>query len=127
MKLVIFIHQDAVRQIAPLTGAIDRRCQGVRIQMHHTVSTLGYRLRQYTDYYEKEVFILMADTASRLSEFLGLREALEGRQLLFILPDRDLATLRLAQTFSPRFFTSLNTSYEDLCAVINKMNYQKAI
>lgn len=126
MNLVIFAHKDAVKQTDELTRAVSSGCPKIRITLCHTVNSLIEKLKQYTGDTENQALILMADSARRLEKFAGIRDLLEGRRLLFILPDQSLSTLRFAQTFSPRFFTFLNTRYDDLCAVLNKMSFKEA-
>jgi hypothetical protein len=126
MDLVFFIHQDAAENGSTLKQVIDKRFNGKQIQMLRTVDALETRLREGHDYYD-EIFILLAESKERLRGFAPSKELLIAKRIIFILPDESKPTLSIACRFFPRYFTYVNDTYSDLCAVLGKMMNQRAI
>jgi hypothetical protein len=52
---------------------------------------------------------------------------MEDKRILLILPDDSPIVVSMAHQFFPRFFTYVNDTYEDLCAVLTKMINQEKI
>jgi hypothetical protein len=50
---------------------------------------------------------------------------MENKRIILILPDDSKAIIKAALKFYPRFFTYINDSYDDLCAVLTKMTCQE--
>lgn len=124
MNLILFIHQDAPEKGATLLAAIDRELQGVDIQVIQSVNMLKERLKRYSDLKEHEIYILLVDSSSRFNQLTPLCDLLEDKRLIFLLPDESKTTMAKAHQFFPRFLACINHSYEDLCAVLQKMTDQ---
>ena len=78
-------------------------------------------IREIEEFIEKDIFILLAASESRLSELISLVDLLEGKCIILIVPDESNASLSMAIQFFPRFFTPVSETYSDLCDVLNKM------
>ena len=126
MNLILFIHDDAFIKGKNLKKIIDQNFKEHDIQSLQTFNSFKARLKQ-TYNYNNEIFILFADSKSRLSKLTNLIDLLESKRIVLIIPDDSRATVSLALQFFPRYFTSINDTYADLCAVLNKMTHQKKI
>jgi hypothetical protein len=71
--------------------------------------------------FNEEIFILFAETENRLKALTGLIDLLENKRIILILPHRSKPIVSAALNFYPRYFTRINSRYNDLCAVPNKM------
>ena len=124
MNLILFIHQDASTKGEPLKEIINQHFKKTPIQSFNTVKAFKARLKQ-VPLYDKEIYVLLADSKNRLKQLTSLIGLLEGKRIILILPDDSKAILSMALQFFPRFFTYINDTYDDLCAVLNKMTTSK--
>lgn len=121
MNLVLFIHKDASEKGKTLQDIIDRKFAETICQTLDTFNSFKTKLKEFTDFGDKEIFILLADSKKRLKELTLLIDLLEGKRLILILPDESKSSISIAPRFFPRFFTSVSHTYNDLHDVLNKM------
>ncbi len=121
MTLVLFIHCEARQQGKVFEKAIAGCLPEADRRIIRTITEFVAELKRNQGSYETTLFVLFADSRSRLEELISLRELLEDRRILLILPDESKFTLSRAFKLSPRFYTCISDSYDDLCEVINKM------
>jgi hypothetical protein len=126
MNLVFFIHKNSSNKGAILKQIIDQHFKKVEIQIFHTFHKFELKLEQVSDY-NKEIFILLADSRKRLDRLTSLLDLFESKRLILILPDDSKDSISIAHKISPRYFTFVNNTYSDLCAVIKKMMNIKKI
>ncbi len=124
MKLIVFIHQDSHTTGKTLNKIITSRFKGIEIQTVQTFNSLKAILKQLHNY-DNEIFVLLADSKSRLKKLMFLIDLMEDKRILLILPDDSKAVTSIAHQFFPRYFTYINDTYTDLCAVITKMTNKK--
>ncbi len=124
MNLILFVHQDASQQGEALQKKMGAYFGEDTIQMVHTFNALKHILKQPGGN-DQKVYILLAESPRRLQELFRLIDLLDGRRIVLVLPDDAKITVSMAHRFYPRFFTYINTSYDDLCAVLNKMTNKK--
>jgi len=120
MNFILFIHQDAPKEGKTLKKIIDQNCKGGEIQTLQTFNSFKARLKQIYNY-NTDVFILLADSKSRLDKLTSLIDLLESKRVVLIIPDDSKATVSMALQFFPRYFTIISDTYNDLCGVLNKM------
>ncbi|MBU8850136.1 MAG: hypothetical protein KOO64_11380 [Desulfobacterales bacterium] len=121
MNLILFIHQDSSTKGAVFKKFINHQnFKRVEIQTFQNFNTFKARLEQVSNY-NKEIFILFADSKKRLNALTALVDLLEDKRLIMILPNDLKATISIANQFFPRYFTYVNNTYDDLCAVLTKM------
>ncbi|MCP4550939.1 MAG: hypothetical protein GY834_02615, partial [Bacteroidetes bacterium] len=109
-----------------LKKIIDQKIKEHNIQTFQTFNSFKARLKKASNY-NKEVFILLADSKRRLSKLTSLIDLLENNRIVLIIPDDSKATVSTALQFFPRYFTIINDTYNDLCEVLIKMIHQKKI
>ena len=124
MNLILYAHKDALRKGTVLKRQIGRQVKNHEIQTIQTFNAFKVRLKQVS-VYDKEIFVLLADSKQRLNELMLLTDWLENKRILLILPDDSKDIVSLAHQFFPRYFTYVNDTYADLCAVITKMSNNK--
>lgn len=120
MNLILFVHQGSSTKGEILKRVVNQHFKEIKTQTLQNFNTFKERLKQVSNYNE-EVFILLADFKSRLNKLTSLINLMEGRRIILILPDDSKAIVSIAHQFFPRYFTYLNDTYADLCAVITKM------
>jgi len=123
MTLFLFVHKDASRKGTALQKILNQHFHGHDIQVFQTFNALKHKLKEPA-VYDREVYVLFAESNRRLQELCSLMDLLDDKRIVLILPDDAKATISMALQFYPRFFTYINTAYDDLCAVINKMMNQ---
>ncbi len=119
MNLILFIHQDSKGEAFKKT--IKQNFNELEIQTFQTLNTFKARLEQVSNY-NKEIFVLFADSKRCLNELTSLIDLMEDRRVILILPDDSKKTVSKAHQFFPRYFTYVNDTYADLCAVITKIS-----
>ncbi|WP_148214657.1 hypothetical protein [Desulforapulum autotrophicum] len=124
MNLILFVHQESSPIGANFKKRMEQNFKGLRIEILQTINTFKTRLKQIS-IYDKEIFILLADSQNRLKELSSLIDLLDGKRIILILPDDSDATTSAAHHFYPRYFTYVNDTYNDLCAVLIKMTQQE--
>ena len=120
MKLIFFAHQDASQKGTNLKKVMNQNFMDIDIQFFHTFNSFKERLKRI-GVYEKEIYVLLADSKNRLKEINQLIDLLEDKRIILILPDASNTTLSMAHHLYPRFLTYINNTYDDLCAVLIKM------
>ncbi len=121
MKIAIFVHKasgERGRQLWESISACQLPQSLLRIQ---TLSALKAHLQKAAAGCGGQVLLLLAETQGRLEELTELGALLEDSRLILVVPDGEPATLSMANTLFPRFFTPMAERYDDLCAVIDRM------
>ena len=126
MNLILFIHRDVPTKGKTLKKIIDQNFKELEIQTLQTFNAFKARLKQASNYNE-DVFILFVDSIKRLNTLTSLIDLLDNKRTIWILPDDSKATVSMALQFYPRYFTYINDTYADLCAVLTKMTNKKKI
>lgn len=124
MGLILFVHQDSSQKGETFRCAIEKNFSMLGIQVVQTVDALKTRLNQIS-FYDREIFVLFADSKHRLKTLESLLDRLKDRRLILVLPDTSKEVLSASHQFYPRFFTYVNNTYNDLCDVLNKMTSQE--
>jgi len=120
MNLILYVHQDASEKGDHFKRIIEQNFKKTETTTFRTFNAFKARLNQ-PHIYDKEIFILFADSKNRLTELLKLMDLMDDKRIIVILPDQSKATLSLALKFFPRFFTPISDIYTDLCQVLTKM------
>ena len=126
MNLILFVHQDSSHKGMIFKNRIEQNFKGLEIETFQTFNGFKDRLKEVC-LYDKEIFVLLADSKNRLKELTWLIDLLDSKRIILILPDNSEATTSAAHKFFPRYFTYINDTYDDLCAVLTKMTKQKEI
>jgi hypothetical protein len=127
MKLILFIHKNSSQNGLNLKKAIDCKFKEIENQTLMTFNSLKARLKQFVSFNDKEIFILLADSQDHLNELTSLIDLMEDKRIVLVLPDESKKSLSMATKFFPRFFTDMNSNYNDLCDVLKKMVQPKVI
>jgi len=124
MNLIFFVHQNASRKGTTFKKVMKQNFKQIEIEFFDTFNAFKERLKQIP-VYDKEIYILLADSKKRLKELTDLIELLEDKRIVLILPNDSETTISTAHRFFPRFFTYMDDNYGDLYGVLNKMINQK--
>jgi hypothetical protein len=118
MKLLVYTAKsDGVAQ--RLQQVIQEIVPKKNLEIYRTFNSLSYRLQQPMN--GLKIAILLAGSGQDLTDFLSLQDLLSEVRIILILPDLQSATLAKAHNLCPRFLTYLDSSFEDLRAVLEKM------
>ena len=126
MKLILFIHEDTAKNGLVLKKIIQQNFKQIETEVFLTFNAFKNRLKQVS-YYDREIFILLADSKKRLNELTSLIDLMDDKRILLILPDDSKSTVSMAHQFFPRFFTHITDTYDDLCSVLSKMTNKKNV
>jgi len=126
MNLILYVHQDSSKKGSTFKKVIEQNFKGSEIEYFQTFNAFKARLKQVC-VYNKEIYVLFADSKNRLNELARLIDLLEDKRTILILPDNSNETLSIALKFFPRFFTQISDTYTDLCQVLTKMIDQEKI
>lgn len=92
----------------------------------HTAEGLAQRLRR--PHNGLEVAILLATSRAKLRELQSLDQMLERLRVILILPDADPQIIARAHSLRPRYFTNIQSDFQDVAAVLRKiMGYSPGI
>ncbi len=125
MKLIIFIHQGSYTKGEKFKNAVGKNFKKFEIQVLQTFNSFKARLKQVSNY-DKEIFILFADSEKRLTQLTTLIDLIDNKRIILVLPNKSKVVLSMAHHFFPRYFTYVDDTYTDLFAVINKMSKKKS-
>lgn len=100
---------DAVRRIAPDSIA----------EFYSMPGDVLHRLRRKKG--DLSVVILCAHSHADLEEILGFRSLLHDLRSILILPDRESLTIARGLTLHPRFFSFVDSDFEDVSSVLARM------
>lgn len=120
MDLIFFVHQNSSRKGTTFKMAMEQNFKHLDIEFFKTFNALKERLG-HIPVYDKEIYVLLADSKKRLKELTELIELLEDRRIVLIIPDDSETTISTAHRFFPRFFTYMDDNYNDLYGVLKKM------
>jgi len=120
MSLILYVDQDASREGGSFKKLIEQKFKKTKILSFQTVNAFKARLKE-GPLYEKEIYILFAESKNRLKELSKLIDLMESKRIVLILPDNSEETITAALKFFPRFFTPISDTYNDLCEVLAKM------
>ena len=120
MSLILYVDQNASKKGDSFKKIIEQRFKRVKIHSFHKINAFKEGL-EGIHVYDKEIFILFADSKNRLIELTKLIDLMENKRIVLILPDNSKDTLSTALKFFPRFFTPISDTYNDLCEVLTKM------
>ncbi|MCP3872630.1 MAG: hypothetical protein GY699_05660 [Desulfobacteraceae bacterium] len=121
MNLVLFIHEDSSENGIQLKNHIQQEINGIDLQIFQTFNSLKSRLKCFSHYRDRDIFILLAESKKRWNELVSLIDLLEDKRIILILPDDSKITISGAHKLFPRFFTFVNDTYDDLGEVLKKM------
>lgn len=129
MHLILFAHENSYEKGARLQASIHQTVSHNPYELIQTFNALKSRLKRFSDYQEKEIFILLAETRQRLNELISLIDLLLDKKVILVLPEDTEDCIHQAHAFFPRYFTFMNSSYSDLNDVLLKMiqNHQKQL
>lgn len=90
------------------------------VETFFSIESLSRKLRQsYTN--RLNVVILLAESPEHLSDIASVRSLFQGMSVIIILPDRNPGTVARGHLLRPRFLTYVDSDFEDVAAVLNKI------
>ena len=102
-----------------LQRAIEMLFTREQIEIYRTIDLLSLRLHQPV--MESCIFVILAPNVQQLDEMRTLREMLQERRLILILPDGEPMTISMAHFLRPRFLTYADSDFVEVLAVLGKM------
>ena len=120
VHFVLFIHRESGLEAKRFRKGIESALLKTHHEICQSIPELQWRLRRPRPYGELDVFILIADTDDRLRRLVALTDYLEGKSLILVLPKNERDSRSKGFQLWPRYLTSMDNGFEDLCAVLNK-------
>jgi hypothetical protein len=90
-----------------------------KIEIFRSIEGLSRRLREPLD--NRVVAILCPNSREDLSSIHSIRRLLRDIQIILLAPDSSPETMAMAHQLRPRFLTYNNSDFEELGAVLRKM------
>ncbi len=84
-----------------------------------TIESLSIRLRQFRN--DLSLAIILASTQKELVDVVFIRELLDDIPIILILPDRKKETISTGSKLRPRFLGYMDSDFQDVKAVLDKM------
>lgn len=94
--------------------------------IHVCRSILGLRERLLEMMHDGCLVVLLAATQTDLGELLRLSQLLFDFRIILVLPDQAQETLTLGHLIYPRFITYIDSDFQDLAAVLNKLDHRRS-
>jgi len=117
VKIIIFAGgSDPLRKRLHLV--ISMHLALYKIEVCPTIAALSRRLRRSLD---PLIIVLLITRREDLDAIMGLRELLNDRRLILILPDDNPDELTMAHALRPRFITYRDRDFLDVSAVLGRM------
>jgi hypothetical protein len=70
---------------------------------------------------EEGVFLLLANGQEDLIDFLSIKDLLQEKRIILILPDREQDTVNMGLQLFPRFLTCVDEDFGKVTSVLEKM------
>lgn len=121
MSPLLVYHKEALSAAKLIESDMYPHIDRLKTNGYDSITALKKLISRFFVQQPGGLIIFLADTQHRLNDLDDLRFFLEGRPLLFILPDETPDTLQKALTFYPKFITKIKPAYSDLCSVIDKI------
>jgi ATP-dependent 26S proteasome regulatory subunit len=120
MNILVYVNSadDSMKRFIDMISTLSTKENGTII--YPTLNDLTTQLRQPKD--EQTVIVLFAATRKELVDILLIRDFLQDRKLIIILPDREQDTIAKGYSLHPRFLTFADSDFGDTVAIIDKMN-----
>ncbi len=118
MKVILYAkegHETGER----LHNAIERLAPKAQVETYSTIETLLARLHQNPP--NITVVVLLAADRKDLVELLSISNSLNDIRIILVLPDGDNEIVSLGHKLYPRFVSYMDSNFEDVAAVLNKM------
>ena len=120
-KIIIFAHQNSGEQGSLFLSAIKNRVKNIKIDICRTVETFEEKLKRSQADFDRDIIILFVDNENRFDRLYLKKERLQDKRLLIVLPEKSPANISMVHKFFPRYFTFIDSQYDDLCDVLYKM------
>jgi hypothetical protein len=88
-------------------------------EVYRSLESLSQRLCQLT--YKLKIAVLLAASREELLGILSIRDLLDDIRIILILPDREKKTVSEGLRLYPRFFTYVDSNFNDVTGVLEKM------
>jgi len=120
IKFILFVHPDAGREGKVLHQTVEQYFTGTEILVSAAIESLAETVERECDP-AGTIYIVLADSKSRLRDLSEISNLMEGKRLVLILPDDSKNTLSDSMRFFPRYVCCMGSSYHQLCDVLVKM------
>jgi hypothetical protein len=90
-----------------------------QIEIYRDVNNLMRRLSLNPS--DVSILLLVIQNKQGLSDLLQVRNHIIGHRVIMVLPDQESETLSKAHLLYPRYLTYMDSDFEDLNAVLDKM------
>lgn len=121
VEFIFFIQNSLGTTGKRLEKAIGTNFPDVPQETYDTVESLQQRLCQPICRHENEILIVLAETHESLEQMAVLKELIEGRRLVMVLPGCGKETLSAAHRLLPRYVSNERDGFEELGSVLKKM------
>ncbi len=125
MGLILFIHKNAMERGRCLHDAIAHHFTLSDIQFIHSFRQFETTLRALPAYQPSRIVIILIDSKDQLKRLLAMADLINGMRLVLVLPDESKTMRSMALKLYPRFFTTTNRNFDELCDVLKKMMSKK--
>ena len=98
---------------------IEAQVRDDEIEIYRTIESLSSRLKQTA--YNLGIAVLFAANKEALSGFLSIRNLFDDVRIILILPDGEEDTIRKGHLLRPRFLKPVDSNFNDVALVLNKM------
>ena len=120
MKVILYSALPGGLSIQVL-GILNRAASPEQIEVYGDVQYLMQRLSlNLTDI---SILVLLVQKKQDLSDLLLIRNHIIGHRVIMVVPDQEPDTLSKAHLLYPRFLTYMDSDFEDLNAVLDKMTH----
>ena len=90
-----------------------------QIETHRTIESLDCKVRQPVN--NLNTAVMLASNKEDLLDLLSLRDLLWNLRIILIIPDRKAETIAMGHMLRPRFLSYVDSDFNDVSAVLEKM------
>ena len=101
-----------------LTRVLEVHVSRKELETFRNIDIFSERLHQPLP--DPVVFVLQICSREELMDILPLRELLQDRRIILVLPDSEPETVSLGHILRPRFITYGDSDYMDMSAILGK-------
>jgi len=90
-----------------------------QLETYRTIEALTQRLHKPMN--DPLIFVILASTPDELNKMTQLRQPLQDRRIILIIPDSDPDSIAKGHSLRPRFLTYADADFVEILGVLGKM------
>ena len=120
MNIILYTNSKEIKAGERLLNKICSKFSCEHIEVIHDLD--DFRKRIYSFPKNIDVAVILTTSSSQLSDIIQYSDALDEIEIILILPDQKKNTVSMGLTLYPRFLAYMDSDFNDVSAVLEKLS-----